>query len=75
MEEKQQVKLTEIKDRKWCVFASEAICIAVLLISVFVVKKTLPNTYKKIKNWYEKNICAETTVEEVLSTSGDGYEI
>lgn len=75
MEEREQVEKTVISDRKWHIFVTEAMCIAVLAVSVLVTKSFFPNTYKKIKNWYEKNICAETTVEEVLSTGGDGYEI
>ena len=75
MEEREQVAVTETTDRKWHIFAAEAVCIAMLLASVLVTKNFFPSTYKKIKNWYDKNICAETTVEEVLSPSGDGYEI
>ena len=60
MEEREQVAVTETTDRKWHIFAAEAVCIAVLLASVLVTKNFFPNTYKKIKSiktkiWNVKN--------------------
>lgn len=45
---------------------TQCICVAVILITLFVTKLFFKGTYNKAKVWYEKNFCVDTSISEVL---------
>lgn len=45
---------------------AQSVCIAVLIISVFIVKLFFPATHEKITHWYTENLLDETRVSEVF---------
>lgn len=49
------------------VIITECICVALLIVSVFVCKYFFENTYSKVKTWYIENVCVDTDINEVLS--------
>lgn len=53
---------------------TEAVVTAVILLTVLVVKYFFGGTYARLADWYTTNICAETTVEEVVETAGGGID-
>lgn len=45
---------------------TQAICMIVILIAVFVIKMFFGNGYQKVKKWYERNVLDETDVSEIF---------
>lgn len=44
----------------------ESITVAIVIIFLFCIKFTSAKYYLKIQKWYKINICADTSVSEVL---------
>lgn len=51
---------------------AECILVFIILLSVLTLKYFFKGTYKEFKNWYDKNMAADTDISEVL---GEEYEI
>ncbi len=53
-----------------CYFAiviTQCVCVVILLISLICIKYFFKGTYKQLKVFYEKEICSDTDINEVLS--------
>ncbi len=48
------------------IIITEAICMAVILLSVFTFKYFFKGEYKEFKKWYNTEITADTRIEEVI---------
>lgn len=48
------------------IIITQAICVAVILLSVFVLKYFFKAEYKEVKNWYNTEIATNTDINEVL---------
>ncbi len=48
------------------IIITEIICAVLVLCSVLLFKYCFRSEYKSLKNWYIKEICANTSVSEVL---------
>lgn len=54
---------------------TQAVCVALILLTILATKLFFKGTYNKAKIWYEKNICVDTTIESVLeATTEEGKE-
>lgn len=60
------------------IIITEAIVVAVILISVLSVKYLFKENYRELKDWYNLHICAETDTAEVMESAnreaGDGID-
>lgn len=45
---------------------TQAICMAVILIAILIIKFFFEGSYAKLQKWYQKNILDETTVTAFL---------
>lgn len=45
---------------------TQAICMAVILIAILIIKFFFEGSYAKLQKWYQKNILDETTVTAVF---------
>lgn len=48
------------------IIITQGICIAFVLLCVISLKFISKNQYNKLKSFYEKEICANTSISEVL---------
>ncbi len=55
-------KSVERKNMYVPIFITQAVCIAVILITVLVIKLFFDNTYKEVKKWHDENLLEETTI-------------
>ncbi len=64
----EEMVVSEIKPRNMFVHiaVAQAICIAVLILSVFIIKLFSPATFEGITHWYTENLLDETSVSEVF---------
>ena len=64
----EEMVVSEIQPRNMFIHIAitQAICITVLILSVFIVKLFSPATYEKITDWYTENLLDETRVSEVF---------
>ncbi len=49
------------------IIITEALCMVVILLSVLVLKYFLKSDFKDFKKWYEKELTADTRIEEVIA--------
>lgn len=49
----------------------EAVCVAIILLTVLTTKFFFKNTFSDIKKWYQSNICIDTDINQVLETKGE----
>lgn len=54
------------------IIIAQCICVGLIIITVLVTKYFFGSTYRKIKKWYDENICVSTDVNEVLE---EDYEV
>jgi len=61
--------MADKKNKKYFteIFITQSICITVIIIIILITKFFFKNEYIKLKNFYEKQICSQTHVSEVLS--------
>ncbi len=61
-------EVTEIKPKNMYIqiCVTQAVCIAVILIAVLIIKFFFESSYTKIQKWYDKNILDETNVSEIF---------
>lgn len=59
-------------DKGLHIVLTQFICVAIILISVTVVKLFFKDCYDELKAFYTENICVKTEVDEVLA---DFYEV
>ena len=57
------------------IIIAQCICMGIILLTVLVTKYFSPKCFTEIKGLYDKYLCSETTINEVLETDGDIYEI
>lgn len=48
------------------IIITEAICVAVILLTVLITKYFFKSTYTKLEKIYEQQICADTDINEVI---------
>lgn len=48
------------------IFITQSVCIVIILIMILITKIFFKNEYKKIKDFYKEQICAQTSIEEVI---------
>ena len=48
------------------IIITQAICIALVLCSVLIVKYFFKDEYVKVKHWYSENVATNTDIQEVL---------
>lgn len=61
-------------DRFSQIIIVECICIALIIISIFIIKSFFKKTYNKLDVWYKENICVDTDLNEVI-TDGESNEV
>jgi hypothetical protein len=49
------------------IIITQALCVLIILLAVLLLKYFFKPEFSKLKGWYQKNICNDTYVEEVLS--------
>lgn len=64
----------EVSDKSAQIIIVQAICVALIILTVVVIKYFFKDTYADIKEWYSKNICVETSVSEVLESMDGGTD-
>lgn len=69
-----QPERTEIKAKNMyiSICITQAVCVAVILIAVLVIKYFFSGSYEKLEKWYSENIMEETEItadfdEEITS--------
>lgn len=69
-----QPERTEIKAKNMyiSICITQAVCVAVILIAVLVIKYFFSDSYEKLEKWYSENIMEETEItadfdEEITS--------
>ncbi len=65
-EEENAVFKSEYKNMFVPVCVTQAVCMAVILIAVFVIKTFFAGSYQKAEKWYAENILDETNVSELF---------
>ncbi len=50
---------------------TQCVCVVLVLLTVFATRLFFKDTYKKAKVWYEKNICIDTDINEVITGEKD----
>ena len=58
-------------DYLYKIVVTQVICVALILLSVLVVKYFFKSTYKELKEFYEIYICDDTSANEVLKEGLD----
>lgn len=54
----------------------ETVTVAVVLLSVLVLKFGFKKNYQRFYDWYEENFLIETDIKDIIEeTSGESYEI
>lgn len=67
---------TEPRKNMWIgIVITQSVFIAIILISLVLMKYFWKDTFNSVKKWYEINICNDTDVNEVLTIGGDNDEI
>lgn len=67
---------TEPRKNMWIgIVITQSVFIAIILVSLVLMKYFWKDTFNSVKNWYEINICNDTDVNEVLTIGGDNDEI
>lgn len=63
-----QDEKVEIKPKNMyiSICATQAVCIAVILIAILIIKIFFTGSFKKIEKWYIKNILDETNISAVF---------
>lgn len=63
-----QTEIIEIKPKNMFIpiCVTQAVCIAVILIAVLIIKFFFDGSYTKLQKWYGENILDETNVSEVF---------
>ena len=51
----------------FCIVITQAVCVAIILISLICIKYFFKSTYKKINTFYNEEICSTTDVNEVIN--------
>ncbi len=66
-------KANEIKPKNTYmqICMTQAVCIAVILIAVLIIKFFFKSGYEKAQKWYSKYILDETTVSEIFDGEND----
>lgn len=75
MMENTETKSKKYKDRFIDIVITQLVTVALILISVLVIKYFFKTTYTELKDWYKDNICVDTDIDEVLKADGDIYEV
>ncbi len=50
---------------------TEAVAVIVLVLSLYIIKTFSPDSYGKIKKWYDNNFLTETSVSDVIGSDAD----
>ncbi len=68
-----QTETIEIKPKNMFVpiCVTQAICVAVILIAVLIIKFFFESSYTKLQNWCAKNFLEETTISDVFDEESD----
>jgi len=62
------------KEMLFPIIITQSVCVALILLTLFVVKLFFVDTYKEAKKWYSDNICIDTSISEVLEV-GENNEV
>ncbi len=66
MDEEMVVSETGPRNMFVYIAVAQSVCIAVLILSVFIIKLISPAMHEKITHWYTENLLDETRVSEVF---------
>ena len=69
-----EITLSKPKNRFVDIIITQAICVIIILLALIVIKYFFKDTFAKIENWYNKYICADTEISEILSPDGETDE-
>ncbi|MBQ8740432.1 MAG: hypothetical protein IJY79_02650 [Clostridia bacterium] len=63
-----QTEIIEIKPKNMFVpiCITQAVCVAVILIAVLIIKFFFESSYAKLQNWCSGNLLEETTISDVF---------
>lgn len=53
------------RDNYLNIIVVESVCVLIILLSVFVTKLLFKNVYQSVEDWYNKNICVDTDINQV----------
>lgn len=71
MEEEREVyELEPTKNIFLKIIITQIVCVAILIATVLVIKIFFSGSYKRVKNWYNENICSQTTISDILESDG-----
>ena len=54
------------RDNYLNIIVVESVCVLIILLSVFVTKLLFKNVYQAVEDWYNKNICVDTDINQVV---------
>lgn len=70
-EQQNETQNAKPKNMYVAIAATQAVCIAVILIAVLIIKFFFGDSYAKLEKWYDKNILDETTVSGIFDEEND----
>lgn len=70
MTEKEAVGQIKPKNTFVAVLITQSICVVMIILSVLTVKFFFKAEHKKLAEWYEKNVAAGISAEDVLNKVG-----
>lgn len=64
----------EIVDKGAHIIITQAICVAIIILTVVVTKYFFKGCYEDIKNWYQEHVSVQTSVSEVIEFLDGGTD-
>lgn len=70
--EQEEILNTKPKERMPHIIITQSICVIMVIATLLVTKYFFKKEFKRVKDWYIKNICVNTDINEVIE---ENYEI
>lgn len=70
--EQEEILNIKPKERMPHIIITQSICVIMVIATLLVTKYFFKTEFKRVKDWYIKNICVNTDINEVIE---ENYEI
>ncbi|MBQ8648452.1 MAG: hypothetical protein IJ470_00085 [Clostridia bacterium] len=71
MDEQQEIyEVKPMKNILMRIIITQVVCVTVLIAVIIVLKLFFGSYYDSVESWYNENIRSQTTVSEILDSSG-----
>ena len=75
MDEQQEIyEVKPMKNILMRIIITQLVCVTVLIAVIIVLKLFFGSYYDSVESWYNENIRSQTTVSEILDSSGGEKE-